>query len=231
MKTTRYGNLYQLTRLTAFNNYLVREDDGFTLIDTNLPRSANGILEAARLLDGEIKRIIITHAHMDHAASLDALVEHLPNVEVVVSERTAAILAGDRSLHPDEPQAKLRGGYITTETKPTHTVTDGDVVGSLQIIASPGHTPGHIALFDTRDQTLIAGDALVTKGKLVVTGMFSLFFPFPAFATWHKPTALESARELRALKPTRLAVGHGKVLENSLDRLDVAIESAAQKWE
>ena len=46
-------------------------------------------------------------------------------------------------------------------------------------------------------------------------------------ATWHRPTALESARALRALDPKRLAPGHGKVIEDPGPAMDRAIERAA----
>ncbi|NJL93009.1 MAG: MBL fold metallo-hydrolase [Anaerolineae bacterium] len=120
MNTLQHGHLYQLTRfLGAFNCYLVREDDGFTLIDTNLPGSAPGILQAAQQLGQPIRRIVLTHAHNDHVASLDALVAALPGVEVIASEREAPILEGDLRLKPGEPQAKLRGGYTQPQTKPS----------------------------------------------------------------------------------------------------------------
>jgi hypothetical protein len=48
-------------------------------------------------------------------------------------------------------------------------------------------------------------------------------FPLPALATWHKPTALRSAQELRALNPSRLTVGHGRVLEEPSVAMDRAI--------
>ena len=49
-------------------------------------------------------------------------------------------------------------------------------------------------------------------------------------ATWHKPTALRSAEALRKLEPSRLATGHGKVLENPAGPLDRAIETARRKF-
>ena len=227
MKITRYGdNLIQLTRLTVVNVYLVREDDGFTLVDTGMPGSANGILKAAAEFDLPIRRILLTHAHSDHVASVDALHAALPEAEVLASARSARFLAGDMSLDPDEPQDKLRGGYTRIETRPTRTLQPGDHVGSLQVIAAPGHTPGQIALLDTRDRSLIAGDAFQTKGGIAVAGTLRLLFPLPALATWHKPTALQTARNLYELKPSRLAVGHGKVLENPLSAMRDAIHSA-----
>jgi glyoxylase-like metal-dependent hydrolase (beta-lactamase superfamily II) len=77
----------------------------------------------------------------------------------------------------------------------------GDRVGSLEVIASPGHTPGHVAFFDVRDKALIAGDALQTRGGIAVSGDLRLLFPFVAMATWNKPVALTSAKTLRALTP------------------------------
>lgn len=231
MKTTTHGDyLIQLTRLGMFNCFLVREDDGFTLIDTNLPGSAKGILKAAQQFDTPIVRIALTHAHQDHVASLDALRQELPDVEVAITGREARFLAGERTLDSNEPQAKLRGSYQTCQTKPTRLLEPGDRVGSLEVIAAPGHTPGHAAFLDTRDNTLIAGDAFQTQAGVAVAGLLKLLFPFPAFATWHKPTALKSARILRAINPNRLAVGHGRVLENPTAAMDQAIQSAEKSF-
>jgi glyoxylase-like metal-dependent hydrolase (beta-lactamase superfamily II) len=233
MKITTFGeNLIQLTRLPRLfpvNCYLVRENDGFTLIDTGLPGSAEAILAAAQTHGAPIRRIVLTHAHMDHVASLDALHAALPDAEVLISARDARFLAGERSLDADELQGKLRGSYQTCQTKPTGTLTAGDRVGSLEVIAAPGHTPGHVAFFDTRDRALIAGDAFQTRGGVAVSGTLKLLFPFPAMGTWHAPTALASARALRALNPACLAIGHGAVLTTPLPAIDQAIAEAADK--
>jgi glyoxylase-like metal-dependent hydrolase (beta-lactamase superfamily II) len=226
MKITQYGNLVQLARLWAFSSYIVIEDDSLTLVDTNFATSAKGILKAAAEFKKPIRRIVLTHAHSDHVGSLDALVEQLPGVEVIISERESTLLAGDLTLRPGEPIDKLRGGYMTPKTKPTHLVNEGDRIGSLEVIASPGHTPGHIALRDTRDNSLIAGDALGTQFETIVSGKLVWRFPFSAMATWHKPTALATAKKLRALNPSRLAVGHGPVIENPLAEIDSAIKTA-----
>lgn len=230
MRTTSHGNhVLQLTRLTAFNCYLIREDDGFTLIDTGMAGSGNRISEIAQQHNLPITRIALTHAHTDHAGSLDELPSLWPQAEVAMTARTAQFLAGELSLKPDEPQAKLRGGFVERRTQPTRTLAPGDRLGSLEVIAAPGHTPDHIAFIDRRDGTLIAGDAFQTKAGIAVAGVLRWLFPFPALATWHKPTALETARRLRALDPTRLAVGHGPVLENPGPAMDQAIRAAAEK--
>jgi glyoxylase-like metal-dependent hydrolase (beta-lactamase superfamily II) len=176
-----------------------------------------------------IRRIVLTHAHGDHVGALDALHQALPDADVLISARDARFLAGDRSLDPDEPQTKLRGGYQTVATQPTRLLSDGDLVGSLQVISTPGHTPGHIALFDPRDGSLIAGDAFQTRAGVAVSGTVRWLFPFPALATWNRPLALRSARRICELRPTRLATGHGEVLEQPMTAIERAVATAARE--
>jgi glyoxylase-like metal-dependent hydrolase (beta-lactamase superfamily II) len=228
MGFTRHGeHLIKVTRLGMVNCYLVREDDGFTVVDTTLPGNARAILAAAEEAGGSIRRIALTHAHGDHVGSLKALHEELPDAEILISTRDARFLRGDKSLDPDEPQVKLRGSYPTVDVQPTRMLEPGERVGSLEVVASPGHTPGHVAYLDTRDRTLIAGDAYQTLGGIAVSGKIRPLFPLPAIATWHKPTALESGRRLRGLDPSRLAVGHGRVIESPAKEMDRAIADAS----
>jgi len=229
MKVTAYSNtLFQLTRFVAFNCYLLREDDGFTVIDTNMGGQAQAIMQEASKLGLPIARIVLTHAHVDHVGSLDALHEALPDVPVAISERDVRFLSGDMRLDPTEPQVPLRGGYPVCKTKPTLLLHEGDRIGSLEVIGTPGHTPGHLAFLDTRDRTLIAGDAFQTQGGVAVSGTLEWLFPLPALATWHKWLALESARKLLELQPSLLAVGHGRMLEHPQGAMEHAIRVMEQ---
>jgi glyoxylase-like metal-dependent hydrolase (beta-lactamase superfamily II) len=215
--------IHRISRLGAVNAYLVSEDDGLTVVDTLIPRSAKAIRTGAERLGAPIVRIALTHAHGDHVGSLDELAESLPGVEVLISARDARLLAKDMTLDPDEPKDKLRGGYPGTRTRPTRTLAPGDRVGSLEVVAAPGHTPGQIAFLDVRDRTLICGDAYSTLGGVATTAHVNPRFPFPTLSTWHRPTALETARALRALDPARLAPGHGKIVEHPGAAMDAAI--------
>jgi glyoxylase-like metal-dependent hydrolase (beta-lactamase superfamily II) len=221
----RFGT--RVSRFGFVNAHLVREDDGLTVIDTLLPRSGKAILAAAERLGAPIVRIALTHAHGDHVGSLDELAAALPGVEVLISARDARLLAKDMTLDPDEPQSKLRGGYPGAATRPTRTLANGDRVGSLEVVASPGHTPGHVAFLDARDGTLYCGDAFSTLGGVATTAKVNPRFPLPALATWDRPTELASARALRALDPARVAPGHGKVVEAPGAAIDQAIAKAS----
>jgi glyoxylase-like metal-dependent hydrolase (beta-lactamase superfamily II) len=221
------NNLTRISRFGFVNAYLVPEDDGLTLVDTLLPRSAKAILRGAGELGAPIVRIALTHAHGDHIGSLDELAAALGGVEVLISARDARLLDKDKSLDPGEPHAKVRGSYPGAKTRPTRTLAVGDMVGSLEVVAAPGHTPGHIAYFDRRDGTLLCGDTYTTLGGVATTDKMRLPFPLASMATWHGPTEIESARALRALEPARLAPGHGQVVESPLAAMDAAIAKAA----
>ncbi len=219
-----------ITRISRFgfvNAYLIAEDDGLTVVDTMLPGSAKPILRAAERLGAPIVRIALTHAHGDHIGSLDALAAALPGVEVLISARDARLLEKDKSLDPGEPQVKVRGSLPGAKTRPTRTLAPGDTVGSLEVIAAPGHTPGQVAFLDRRDRTLLCADAYTTIGRVATTDKMRLPFPLASMATWHGPTELETARALRALEPARLAPGHGKIVDAPLAAMDAAIAKAA----
>jgi glyoxylase-like metal-dependent hydrolase (beta-lactamase superfamily II) len=223
--------LYRLTRL-IFNCFLVKEDDGSaTLIDTGLPGSAPAILEKARQLGAPIHRILLTHAHIDHVASLDALNAALPGVPIFIGVNEAPLLAGDCSSYGCPP-GRRAFGYMKTRSQPTHLLQDGEMVGSLKTIFSPGHTPGHVAFLDIRDGTLLAGDSFTTQMGVVAAGVFKFYFPLPRWFSWNLPAAAASARRLCDLRPTKLAAGHGNTLENPVAAMEratsLAIRQAAQ---
>ena len=230
MKVTQSTtNLWQLTRLGLVNCYLVREAEGWTLVDTGLAGTAEDILGAAAQAGAPIRHILLTHGHIDHVGSVDELVTRLGAVEVAISARDARLLRKDVSLDPGEPQTKIKGGVPGTRTAPTRLVADGERYGSLRCLATPGHTPGHFCFLDERDGTLLAGDALVTVGGAVrVVTDPPWYFPLPGFATWHKPTALASAGRLLTMNIARVAPGHGPVLAADRGAMAAAVDRASK---
>lgn len=144
MKMTTVQQVTQVAfmpRLFPVNVYLVEEEDGLTLIDTGMPFSIKGIQQAAARLGKPIVRIVLTHAHGDHIGAFDLLKAALPQVTTYISRRDSRLLAGSKELEPGEPQEQVRGdipapGKVTT--KPDVLLEDGDRIGSLLAVASPG---------------------------------------------------------------------------------------------
>jgi glyoxylase-like metal-dependent hydrolase (beta-lactamase superfamily II) len=233
MKTMQISDhATQLVRsaiLFPVNCYLVREDDGLTVIDTGIGGGAPGIIAMAQRLGAPIVRVALTHGHGDHIGSLAALQAALPAVEILYPAREARILAGDMGRDADEAQGPIKGAYTKTNPAPTRTIQPGEHIGSLEVIAAPGHTPGQVAFFDSRDGLLIAGDALSTHGGIAVAGVPRPIFPFVAMGTWDLPTATKTARRLRDLRPAMLAVGHGRALRDPADAMTHAIAEAERR--
>ncbi len=227
MKVIRHSeNLFRLVRIMPVNCFFVREDDGLTLVDANIPGRASQILQAAKTLQQPIRRILLTHAHGDHVGSLDALREQLPDAEVLIGARESRLLAQDFSLDASEPKSKLRGQFPAVKTRPTRLLNAGDRVGSLEAVFSPGHTPGHLSYFDTRDGALLTGDSFQTAGGVAVAGVTKLLFPLPAMFTWDRRLSWQSAKKMRELAPTCLAPGHGPIVASPLPSMDRAIAEA-----
>ncbi|MBK5111024.1 MAG: MBL fold metallo-hydrolase [Thermoleophilia bacterium] len=224
MKTARISpGTLQLTRFGAVNAFLVREDDGFTLIDAMVKGSEKGLAAAAADAGAPINRIVITHAHSDHYGSLVALAKLQPEAELIASTRDARLMNGDKTPEPGEPEGKLRVPFPDLGVSFDRLVDEGDRIASLEVVATPGHSPGQIALLDTRDSGLVVADAYSSLGGLATTAGPYWKFPLPGFVTWHRPSALESAKKLRALDPAWLAVGHGKPIADPASQMDKAI--------
>jgi len=220
--TTINDNLIQLTRMGFVNAYLVREDDGLTLVDTTMPRTGDALLAAARDAGAPIRRIALTHGHGDHVGSLDELKGKLgAEVQVLMPDLDARIHAGEKVV-----DGKPKGSWPTLSTVPDVRLMPGDRIGSLEVVPSPGHTPGHIALLDTRDRSLIAGDVFTTIGSVQVSNHFYRRFPLAAMATNDKDQDRASARALRALDPQLLVVGHGPAVRGPGAQMDAAIRKA-----
>jgi glyoxylase-like metal-dependent hydrolase (beta-lactamase superfamily II) len=223
MSLTPVGdNIIQINRWRFVNAFLVREDDGFTLVDTTVGGGADQFIAAARDAGGEIRRIALTHGHGDHVGSLDDLKQKLgDSVQVLMPQLDARIHAGEKVV-----DGKMPGSWPKLQTTPDVRLTGGERVGSLEVVPTPGHTPGHVSFLDTRDRTIIVGDTFTSIGGVAVSNHFYLRFPLAAMATWDKDKDLESAKKLRELDPATIVVGHGQPVRNPGPAMDKAIAAA-----
>ncbi len=210
----------------SVNCYLCGDDDGFTLIDAAMPGRADLIFD--RLAEfggapGDLRRIIITHADMDHAGSL-AAIQARSGATIHCGAATTALLVEGRSpRHMPQPVQFILDHFVRYGKPPREAVrvfADGDelpVLGGLRVVAAPGHTLDQHALYSPSTGVLFAGDALNTRdGRLQTT---------PPRITADRSDARQSALRLLALSPEVIACGHGAPLVDDPVALAALIDS------
>jgi len=158
------------------------------VVDTGNPGSAGAIGDSLRTAGSSwsaVRHVVLTHHHPDHAGGLP---------DVLREAAGAAGYVGEADL------PRVDGG------RPMRVADDGAEIFGLQVVATPGHTAGHISLFDPATGVLVAGDALNnTTGTLSGSN--------PRF-TEDAGQARESVRRLAALPVRTIYVGHGAPVED-----------------
>jgi glyoxylase-like metal-dependent hydrolase (beta-lactamase superfamily II) len=195
------------------NLYLVIDHDHLTLIDTGISGNGRRILNyisSLGLTSDTLKRIIITHADGDHYGSLSYLQKNSAGETNANQIEAEAIRNGrsSRELTPAGIQkilySAVRPLMKTQPAKVDQYLVDGQVLpilGGLQVINTPGHTPGHISLFSPATGILFAGDSInVIGGKLV---------PSAGANTWDPGQAELSFQAQLKLDPAFVCAGHG----------------------
>ncbi|WP_270996145.1 MBL fold metallo-hydrolase [Listeria seeligeri] len=214
MKVTAKHQYWQITTfpmLFPVNCYLVLEKDSLTLIDTGILAHAKGIISLIESLHLPLKRILLTHAHGDHIGGLLAIKNAFPDALVMLGSREN-LLVQKKEIYAFEAQKPLKGNYpAELPVKIDQTLKAGDMVGSLLVVDTPGHTPGSISFFDERNEHLFVGDLFQTRGGAAICGEKRLLFPFPAMGSWDLATSISSAETLQLFYITEIACGHGPI--------------------
>jgi glyoxylase-like metal-dependent hydrolase (beta-lactamase superfamily II) len=198
--------------------FLLDDGEDLTLIDTLFDTDAGRVLDRISALGksvGDLKNIVLTHAHRSHLGGL-ATLKDLSGATVYSHAWEADIIAGERVAQPISPipmrplrtywrvyylqfgAALGRGKHLPCPVD--ETLEDGDTVGPVRVLHAPGHTPGHLAFWWPDRKVLIAGDAIAT---------YPVFAPGWPIFTLNPTQHQASLHHMAELAPEVLAVGHG----------------------
>jgi glyoxylase-like metal-dependent hydrolase (beta-lactamase superfamily II) len=174
--------------LGIVNAYVLIRGKEAAVVDTGTPNNGSKIADVVRTAGVDwnaVHHVILTHYHPDHIGSVG---------EVLTAADKATAYAGAADI----PQIK--------SPRLIKAVADNDEVFGLRVIATPGHTPGHVCVFDPVGSLLILGDAMNNIGN-------KLAGPNPQY-TADMAEGHQSVKKLAKLKFQRAVFGHGEPIDN-----------------
>lgn len=216
-------------KIVFVNAYFIdtpeRARGSWVLVDAGLPRTGEMIERfAAKLYGAQAKpaAIVLTHGHFDHAGSALQLAK-MWNVPIYAHRLELPFLTGRSDYPPQDPTV---GGALAFMARffPHSGFNFGSRVRAIpengelaelpgwQLLHTPGHTAGHLALFRESDRTLLAGDALATMNQDSWVATFTEkqeFHRAPSPFTTDWEAARRSVELLAELNPDTVAAGHG----------------------
>ncbi|ADV67040.1 MBL fold metallo-hydrolase [Deinococcus maricopensis] len=197
---------------------ILDDTHGATLVDAGLPGSEGALQDALTALGltwADVRRVIVTHHDLDHIGALPAVLA-ASGADVLALADEVPYVQGERpgqkqptpemlASMPPEQAERLRAVFANppraTVTRALHDGEHLDLAGGIRVVATPGHTTGHLSLFVEADGVLITGDALTSdQGQL--RG------PLPR-ATPDLPEAARSVRKLAGLPARTILTYHG----------------------
>lgn len=181
-------------------NAVIAGTDEVFIIDPGDAAGVEIIQQAiARRPNVRVKAIVLTHSHPDHATAAPAL-KAIYGCPVMLNPKERPVLR--EFMTWSDIDAPLTGGMTLT--------VNG---GTLEAIDTPGHSPGHIALFEPVARTLIAGDLVTGHGTV------GIFPPYGKMIEY-----FDSLRRMQRLDIRRIIPGHGPEMMQPPDIFDQYIE-------
>ena len=201
--------------------YFLKSGKDWASIDTGMPKNAQKILDYAQkklgIKPAQIKTIIITHAHIDHVGSAAEL-KRRTGAKIAIHKADAGFLSGEKKMKMPAKRMSLRirlmqflmPFFKAEPAKADIILGDKDKIAGLEVIFTPGHTPGSICLYDRRRKVMFVGD-LLRFDKRVVLG--------PPIIMNEKEVE-ESTRKVSKIEFDVMLSGHGQpLMPHASDRI------------
>jgi glyoxylase-like metal-dependent hydrolase (beta-lactamase superfamily II) len=192
--------VWRVEVLTYVNAYVLANDgmgdaEGLTVVDTGTKAGGPRLVRSVRMLGFDpraIGDVLLTHRHADHAGSAARFASSSAGTRIWCGQGDLGAVRGEQRLPRSGPPAPTALGLVDGDRR--------DAAGGLEVIDTPGHTPGHLAFLLPARGVLLAGDALMNIGFLSRG---------PTFLSSALSARSSTLRRIASLPWDTLAVGHG----------------------
>ncbi|GAK50886.1 beta-lactamase domain protein [Candidatus Moduliflexus flocculans] len=203
-------------------SYLIVEGEQVAFVDTGVSYSAPRLLEAlkfAQIAPEQVRYVILTHIHLDHAGGAGTLLRALPNAQVVVHPRGARHLSaperlinGSIEVYGEARFRQFFGEIVPIPKERLLAAADRmalDLNGrTLVCLDTPGHAFHHICIWDERSRGMFTGDTFGLSYREFDTANGALIFP-TSTPVHFDPDAMRSSIDLlMAHRPERMYLTH-----------------------
>lgn len=191
------------------NAYLV---DGTVLVDVGMDGQALSSELEKHIKPGRLETIILTHCHYDHSGGAGA-VAAATGAKIAIHKDDALLLNNAIA------SASSLFGESAPSIVPDILLRGGEVFGKLEVIHTPGHTPGGICLYDAGSKTLFSGDTVFQDGSFGRTDLYG----------GNASQLIESIKKLSLLDVSVMYPGHGDtVINDANEQIKMSLFMASQ---
>jgi glyoxylase-like metal-dependent hydrolase (beta-lactamase superfamily II) len=220
-------DVYDLGVAQRTGTYVLHEEE-LTIIETSASPSVPYLLKGLEALGLEarnIKNIIVTHIHLDHAGGVGLLLEQCPNVNVFVHPKgkrhladPSRLIQGAKAVY-GEKFDELFNPILPVPEERLFAMEDGDTLQigenrTLTFLDTPGHANHHFSIYDSRSKGVFTGDTVgVFYPQLLEYGL-EFYLPSTSPNQFNPKAMLDSAERLENLNIDRVYFGHFGMSEN-----------------
>jgi len=209
-------------------SYFIEDSGEIAIIETNtnyaVPRILNA-LEDCGFNRFQVKYIILSHIHLDHAGGAGLLMKELPEAELVVHPRGARhmispdkLIESVKHVYGEKEYKNLYGEIIGIPDSRVKSMTGGDCISlgnrKLSMIDAPGHAKHHNIVYDSSSGSVFSGDAFGIGYPRFRYDKGDLIFPSTSPVQFDPKIAVETFKMIRDLIPDRILLTHYGSVEN-----------------
>jgi glyoxylase-like metal-dependent hydrolase (beta-lactamase superfamily II) len=222
---------YYLQRDNFTACYFIEHKGEIGIIETNTNHAVPIILESLKTMGfspDQVKYIVVSHIHLDHAGGAGKLMLECPQAKLLVHQRgirhlvaPEKLIASVKQVYGEEKYQQLYGDIVPVEQERIVVAEEGGrfSLGNREFLffETPGHAKHHVVVLDNRSLSLFSGDAFGLSYPRFIFGPFRLAFPSTSPTQFEPEIAKETFKKMKELKPSRILLTHYGSLENIQD--------------